>query len=73
MISKFGVSFQCPICDEVSIYTHSESGLAGACARCRDRIIPKYIPLEQQSRYLKLLKERNDTEKRYTKRNYKIL
>ncbi len=44
----------CPICNQVRIHHNSDSGKAGACYKCRDRIIPKYVLLEQHKQYVKL-------------------
>jgi hypothetical protein len=64
---------ECPICNTIRINRHSESGIAGACSYCRDSIIPNHIPLKQHPKYIKqYLKERHDTEKRFTKRDTKI-
>lgn len=44
--------FTCPICEKQQINKISESGKIGACALCRDSIIPKHIPFEQHPRYI---------------------
>ena len=57
--------FICPICTDTIVVTYSESGIAGACAVCRDEIIPSYIPISQRDQFVRLyLKENYDTEKR---------
>ncbi len=44
----------CPICKKIRLHYKSESGIAGACYRCRDSIIPKHILLKQHKQYIKL-------------------
>lgn len=52
--------FECCIC-KMGINTLSESRQSGACAECRDRLIPNYIPLEQHKLYIdKYLKENHE-------------
>jgi hypothetical protein len=43
----------CPICENIPVYRKSESGLIGACARCRDKLIPEHIPLKQHKTFIK--------------------
>jgi hypothetical protein len=45
--------YKCKCCKENIINECSESYICGCvCAVCRDKIIPKYIPLKQHKKYL---------------------
>ncbi len=63
----------CPICKEANMHYQSISGKAGACVRCRNRMIPKYILQEQHNLYIKMYLRKNrknyDTKERLTKGN----
>lgn len=49
----------CPMCKKIAINILSESGLIGACWRCRDKVIPTYIPEKQHKLFIKLYLREN--------------
>ena len=52
----------CPICNIILIADKSESGIAGACGKCRDEIIPQYVSLPHHSRYVRLYLKKKSYE-----------
>lgn len=61
---------ECRFCKVVHIYMHGDSFIFGGCRRCRDKLVPNYMPKEQIKLFLDLLYRKiNDTEKRLTKRD----